>query len=90
MKDELRTRIDEILHYVWDPIGVSPSPAARDEYRSYAGKIEELLRGGADLNKIQNHLLTLESSSMGIESCSTAKAAAKALIDWRDYLLGLD
>ena len=32
---ELYRRIDEILFYKWDPIGVSDSAWARDEYQSY-------------------------------------------------------
>jgi hypothetical protein len=31
-QSELFRRIDEILFYVWDPIGVNDSPYARDEY----------------------------------------------------------
>lgn len=36
---ELYKRIDEILFYKWDPIGVSDSDWARDEYQSYLPKI---------------------------------------------------
>jgi len=32
---ELYKRIDEILFYRWDPIGVSDGAWARDEYQSY-------------------------------------------------------
>jgi hypothetical protein len=32
---ELYKRVNEVLHYVWDPIGVAYSPAARDEYQRY-------------------------------------------------------
>lgn len=32
---ELDKRIDEVLFYVWDPIGVSDIPEARGEYSSY-------------------------------------------------------
>lgn len=32
---ELYRRVDEVLFYVWDPIGVANSPAARDEYYGY-------------------------------------------------------
>jgi hypothetical protein len=30
---ELYRRVDEILYYVWDPIGLAASPAARNEYK---------------------------------------------------------
>lgn len=32
---ELCLRINEVLYYVWDPIGVADTPRARDEYDSY-------------------------------------------------------
>jgi len=32
---ELFRRIDEVVHYLWDPIGISEHPEARDEYHSY-------------------------------------------------------
>jgi hypothetical protein len=34
-QDELYRRTDEVLHYIWDPIGVAGVPEARDEYDSY-------------------------------------------------------
>ena len=46
--DELLMRVDEVLHYLWDPIGVSDFPEARDEYTSYAGVVFSLLKRGAD------------------------------------------
>ena len=36
---ELNQRIDEVLYYEWDPIGVSDKPCARAEYSSYTMKI---------------------------------------------------
>ncbi|CAA0102247.1 Uncharacterised protein [BD1-7 clade bacterium] len=36
---ELYKRIDEILFYKWDPIGVSDSDWARDEYQSYLPRV---------------------------------------------------
>jgi hypothetical protein len=42
--------VDEVTHYMWDPIGVAGEPGARDEYHSYLpvlfkrlidGKLEE-------------------------------------------------
>jgi hypothetical protein len=31
-QNELYKRVDEVLHYVWDSIGVAGEPHARDEY----------------------------------------------------------
>jgi hypothetical protein len=38
--------IDEVTHYIWDPIGVAGSPGARDEYCSYLPKLHRLLLDG--------------------------------------------
>lgn len=38
---ELYQRIDEVIHYIWDPIGINGAPKARDEYYSY---LPEILR----------------------------------------------
>ena len=32
---KLYRHCDEILHYIWDPIGVAGRTGARDEYDSY-------------------------------------------------------
>lgn len=39
---ELYKRIDEILYYKWDPIGISDDGWARDEYQSYLPQIFNL------------------------------------------------
>jgi len=49
---ELEQRVDEVLFYVWDPIGVSDTPAARGEYSSYTMTVlKHILE--EDLKKIQ-------------------------------------
>ena len=35
--------IGEILHYVWDPIGIAGVPQARDEYDSYVAQVKAQL-----------------------------------------------
>lgn len=42
-KGELQRRVDEVLFYVWDPIGVSDEPFARGEYESYVPGIATLV-----------------------------------------------
>jgi hypothetical protein len=41
---ELYKRCDEVLHYLWDPIGVAGAPGARDEYRSYLPNVFALVQ----------------------------------------------
>ena len=40
---ELYRATDEVLHYIWDPIGVSHEPYARDEYWGYLPQVFKML-----------------------------------------------
>lgn len=66
---ELERRIDEVLYYVWDPIGVSDEPCARAEYSSYTMTILKYVLS-EDLQKIAHHLKRIELDSMGLTSNS--------------------
>ena len=62
---EIINRIDEVLNYKWDPIGVSDEPCARGEYSSYA---LSLLHSVISENKqeIVDKLSKIESELMGL------------------------
>lgn len=62
---ELTNRIDEILYYLWDPIGVSDEPCARGEYSSYVGIITKLVIDENE-HKIIKKLSEIESVNMGL------------------------
>jgi hypothetical protein len=62
----VHNRVDEIMHYIWDPIGVAGKPGARDEYDSYVPHVVQMLFDGADVGKITNHLRAIESDAMGL------------------------
>jgi hypothetical protein len=82
---ELLRIIDEVLHYVWDPIGVSGVPQARDEYGGYVGPVCTLLRSGATEFEISSHLEAISSDRMGLPGRKErADEAASILTDWRD------
>lgn len=55
---ELYKRCDEVLHYIWDPIGVSGEPGARDEYSSYLPKVFALVRDNATAEEIAKYLVS--------------------------------
>jgi len=60
---ELYRRTDEILHYLWDPIGVSDIAQARDEYYSYLPRVfSRLIEDAKEIAK------TLEDVSLRIMS----------------------
>jgi hypothetical protein len=62
--------VDEILCYLWDPIGVSSdgTPQTRDEYTSYVPEIVKLLEDGADAQQIADNLDRIEVEQMGLDS----------------------
>src|SRR5690606_19099897 len=85
-KDQKLLRIiDEVLHYVWDPIGISGVPQARDEYGGCVGPVFDLLRSGAAALEISSHWEAIASDRMGLPGRKErADEAASILTDWRD------
>ena len=85
---ELYKRCDEVLHYIWDPIGVAGAPGARDEYHSYLPKVFALVRDNANPKDIVAHLTTIEEKSMGLSAANPmrAQAAVEALFAWREWI----
>ena len=87
-KQDLLARIGEVLHYVWDPIGVSDEPHARDEYDSYVAGIYALLEGGANADQIAVHLDKIAVDGMGLRSnMEHNRVTADRLLTWREVLL---
>ena len=80
---ELERRIDEVLFYVWDPIGVSDTAAARGEYSSYIMTILKYVLD-EDLKKIASQLAEIESNSMGLAINETKNLEiAELLVDFK-------
>lgn len=65
-ENELYTRTDEVLFYIWDPIGSSREPYARDEYFSYLPKVYQMLMDNIPKELIVEYLLTIASDNMGL------------------------
>lgn len=85
---ELLRRIDEVLHYVWDPIGVAGVPQARDEYESYVPQVFRLLKGTADGKDVADYLLWLSTEHMGMGSNPSKDAEVVGiLLAWREDLI---
>lgn len=84
---ELYRRVDEVLHYRWDPCGVSDAPQARDEYYDYLPGVFRLLLDGATSQQLAQHLAEIERSRVGLLG-DAAKLAAigEALVAWRSML----
>jgi hypothetical protein len=85
---ELHSRVNEVLHYIWDPIGVRGEPRARDEYDSYVPEVCSLLQNGATAERIAAHLDNIATEKMGLNSnIEHSLLTAHNLLDWRTTLL---
>jgi hypothetical protein len=94
-KDQALFRaIGEVLHYVWDPIGVAGVPQARDEYDGYVGELFSLIRSGATEVELSSRLEEIAGDRMGLGAAKDrSDEAASAIMDWRDFVdesLGLN
>jgi len=84
---ELWLRVDEVLYYLWDPIGVSSEPRARGEYESYVPQVFGLLNANADENRIAAYLVNIVTDTMGLpEDTEQALEAARILLEWKGTL----
>ncbi|WP_077343617.1 hypothetical protein [Pseudocolwellia agarivorans] len=85
----LYRRVDEILFYLWDPIGVCDIPMARDEYQSYLPQVFKLLINDSKDHEVSAYLIKVESGSMGMSANSKkALEVARLLIETKEALLG--
>ena len=59
--------VDEVLYYVWDPIGIACKPLARDEYYGYVPTVFLHVRDGSDAETIAAYLGKLAVDGMGLQ-----------------------
>lgn len=86
-EQELQRRTDEVLHYVWDPAGVSNSPVARNDYDAFLPAVLTLLRDGKSADAIATHLDALEEHEFGLEADTEMTGhVADILVEWRELL----
>lgn len=85
---ELYRRTDEVLHYVWDPIGVAEVPNARDEYHSYLPQVFGLLKANANAEQIADYLFKISTEQMGLNGNRAHDIrTAEVLLDWKGVIL---
>jgi len=83
---DLYRRIEEVVHYIWDPIGVSGIPQARDEYNSYMTAIFGRVKAGKE-EEIVEYMRWAVSENMGLSfDQDKAKESAKIMLEWKDYI----
>jgi hypothetical protein len=80
--------VDEVLHYVWDPIGVSNIPQARHEYHGYLPQVFNMLREGSSASTVAFYLTKVTTERMGLsENAEHDLEVARVLIEWKEYVL---
>ena len=83
---ELFRRVDEIVHYVWDPIGISGSPYARNEYDSYLTAIFGRVKAG-DIDAIVEYMKWIAGDHMGLHfDEDKARKAAERMLEWKEVI----
>jgi hypothetical protein len=88
--DEMRIyqRVDEILHYLWDPIGVAGAAGARDEYYGYLPVVYQMVMEEAPVRKIAVYLNEVERDRMGlIPNPERALEVAEVMAEHRKWIL---
>ena len=87
---ELYQRVDEVLHYLWDPIGLSGVPEARDEYNSYVPRVFSLLIHHAPEAEITDFLVRTATETMGLSNTDRGQDHAaeitSILTNYRDVI----
>jgi len=79
--------VNEVLHYVWDPIEIADLPRARDEYYAYVPTTFRLLRDGADEAALAAHLDGIAVERMGLLPGDTRSLkASRMLIEWKEIV----
>jgi hypothetical protein len=84
---DLYRAVDEVLYYIWDPIGVSGVPQTRDEYHGYLPQVFQLLKKGSDEKAIAEYLGKIVTESMGLsENTQHDLKIAEILLNWKEAL----
>ncbi len=77
----LYRRIDEALYYIWDPIGVSTSAWARDEYQSYLPHVFTSVMQASSRTELRDYLIRIESEHMGLGKRLGMKKRVDGFVD---------
>lgn len=81
--------VDEVLHDLWDPIGVAGIPEARDEYRGYLPHVFGMLKNGGTEDEFVEYLGAVATERMGLPARPDHdRAIARQLLTWKARLSG--
>ena len=75
---EISRRVGEVMHDLWDPIGVSQEPYARDEYDAYVPVVTGMLMRGAGETEIASYLTRTSTETMGLSGTPVGRSHERA------------
>lgn len=79
--------VDEILQYLWDPIGVASVPEARDEFHGYLPHVLEMIKNGSTEGELAEYLGSIPTAGMGLSANPDHdRAIARRLLNWKAKL----
>jgi hypothetical protein len=79
--------IDEVVHYLWDPIGLRDVPQARDEYYSYLPEIYARVKVGR-IEDLLEYMRWVVIERMGMTfNEQKARSAAETMLSWKARIL---
>jgi hypothetical protein len=84
MRDRrLFEQVSQVLHQVWDPIGVKGIPEVEnDEYQSYVAGVIAQINAGCDCDQLASYLVSIETEQMGLRGDrANAVVTVKTLLD---------
>jgi hypothetical protein len=84
---EFYKAVDEVTHYMWDPIGVAGEPWARDEYHSYLPKLYRLMLDGKSEEAAIYLDTVIEKNMGGVNNPIHNRNIIEILDDWKATLL---
>jgi hypothetical protein len=78
--------VDEVVHYIWDPIKICGIPQTRNEYDGYVNQIYARTKAG-DMEELINYLKWATEDRMGLV-CDDKKnkEVADILFEWKSYI----
>ncbi len=87
---ELFRRVDEVAHYIWDPIGLCGHPEARDEYSGYLLGLYGRAKA-KDEDGLIEFMKQIQIESMGmLFDRERTERAATAIMKWANLLEPVD
>ena len=76
-----------MLHFLWDPIGISDIPEARDEYYGYLPQVFSLVKNSSSVEEIAEYLSDVEKNRMElITNHKRNLELAELILQWREVI----